>query len=185
MVRSIAGLVAAAVFAIPGAGALAAQEHQAPANAPSRAALAAANEPGSRMLVKGRVVREDGQTPIANASIYVYQTDASGRYAPGNARDDMNPRLKAYLRSDASGRYEFTTIRPGSYPGTNNPGHIHYVVSAPGFEQRVTEIVFEGDTIPPQFRQQASNPLGGVAIVEVVARNGVGEVTFDVRVRSR
>jgi protocatechuate 3,4-dioxygenase beta subunit len=186
MRTAIGSLAAGAALAYCAALPLTAQEHEAPPNAPSRVEVADRAEPGARMLVRGRVVREDGQTPIAGASIYVYQTDATGRYAPGNARDDMNPRLKAYLRSDASGRYEFSTVRPGSYPGTTNPGHIHYVVSAPGYERRITEIVFEGDTlIPPQFRQQASSPLGGVAIVQVVERNGVQETAFDVRLRGR
>lgn len=61
--------------------------------------------------------------------------------------------------------YAFTTIRPGSYPNSRNPGYVHFEVSATGAAPRVYEIVFEGDPfISPAFREQARAPFGGVAI---------------------
>jgi protocatechuate 3,4-dioxygenase beta subunit len=45
---------------------------------------------------------------------------------------NRDPRLTGLLRSDVAGRYSFRTIRPGSYPGTQVPQHIHYEVAAPG-----------------------------------------------------
>jgi protocatechuate 3,4-dioxygenase beta subunit len=91
--------------------------------------------------------------------------------------------LRGYLRTDAQGRYEFRTIRPGSYPGTRNPGHIHYHVNATGYAERVFEIVFEGDTlIPDQWKRDAINPQSGVAIVRLEkgadARRGVQNITL-------
>jgi protocatechuate 3,4-dioxygenase, beta subunit len=38
----------------------------------------------------------------------------------------------ALLRTHWEGRYSFRTIRPGSYPGTRVPQHIHYEVTAEG-----------------------------------------------------
>lgn len=118
-------------------------------------------------------------------SIYVYQTDAAGIYNPANPRDSDHPRLNGHLRTDARGRFSYTTVRPGSYPGTRNPGHIHYHVNAPGFAERVFEIVFEGDSlIPEQWRRDAANPLAAVAIVRLTAgANGAlaGEHTVALR----
>lgn len=158
--------------------------HQAPADAPSTITIAGAAEPGTRLTVSGRVVgRED--RPVAGASIYVYHTDAKGEYVPNSNGGSDRPRLFAYLRSDRQGRYSFTTIRPGSYPGSRNPGHIHFEVVAPGHQNRIYEIVFEGDPfISAQFREEARQPLGGVAIV--TTREGEGgrlEVSHDIRVR--
>ncbi len=160
--------------------------HEAPANAPSRAALTTASEPGTRLSVSGRVVTPDGKA-IGGASIYVYQTDAKGEYVPGTSGGSDRPRLFAYLRSDANGRYAFTTVRPGSYPGTSNPGHIHYEVVPPGHQPRVYEIVFEGDpVIPEQFRSQARAPFGSVAIVTTRTNaDGSLQVEHDIRVQSR
>ena len=138
----------------------------APDNAPSRVVVTPANEPGESLMISGVVYAADGRTPLANASIYVYQTDARGYYAPDDARASDNPRLRAYMRTDKNGRYEFRTIRPGSYPGSRNPGHVHYHVNAPNHRERVFEIVFEGDPfIPEQWKQEAQRPGSGVAIV--------------------
>ena len=130
----LCGPVAAAVQSI----------HEAPANAPSTARLTPPNEPGDRLTVSGVVVGADG-APIRGASLYVFQTDHEGYYGVKPATDNRNPRLKAFLRSDAKGAWSFETIRPGSYPGSNVPAHIHFEVSAPGFAPKIFEIVFEGD----------------------------------------
>jgi protocatechuate 3,4-dioxygenase, beta subunit len=118
--------------------------HQAPADAPSTGRLAPASEPGERLTVSGVVVDEKG-TPLPGASLYVYQTDREGYYGVKPASDNRNPRLKLFLRAGAGGAWSFETIRPGSYPGSRIPGHIHFEVEATGRRPRVFEIVFEGD----------------------------------------
>jgi protocatechuate 3,4-dioxygenase beta subunit len=118
--------------------------HEAPADAPSSGHVASAGEPGERLTVSGVVVGPDA-APIRGASIYVYQTDREGYYDIKPASDNRNPRLKLFLRSGADGTWSFETIRPGSYPGSRVPAHIHFEVSARGFAPRIFEIVFEGD----------------------------------------
>jgi protocatechuate 3,4-dioxygenase beta subunit len=161
--------------------------HQAPANAPAQVTIADAAEPGTRITVSGRVVGADDR-PLANASLYVYHTDANGEYVPGASGGGSDrPRLFAYLRSDGEGRYSFATIRPGSYPNSRNPGHIHFEVVASGHDTRVYEIVFENDPfISESFRTQAQEPFGGVVIVTPsTAAGGALEVAHDVRLRAR
>jgi protocatechuate 3,4-dioxygenase beta subunit len=178
----ILGLVAtSAAFAL-NAGAQ--SVHTAPTDASSRVTIAGTDEPGTRLTVSGRVLGQDGQ-PLAGASIYVYHTDANGEYIPGSSGGSDRPRLFAYLRSDGQGRYAFTTIRPGSYPNSRNPGHVHFEVSAPGAQPRVYEIVFEGDPfIPSAFRDQARAPFGGVAIVTPRASGNTLAVDHDVLLRT-
>ncbi|MGH9900569.1 MAG: hypothetical protein ACRD68_01880 [Pyrinomonadaceae bacterium] len=110
-----------------------------------KAVLVSDAEPGEALIVSGKVYAADGDRPLAKASVYVYQTDARGYYGAGESNDSRNPRLRATMRTDAEGRYEFRTIKPGPYPGGGVPAHIHYVVSAPGHREKVFEIVFEGD----------------------------------------
>jgi protocatechuate 3,4-dioxygenase, beta subunit len=112
--------------------------------APSKITIASKDEPGERLIVSGRVFGPDGKSPLPGVSLYVYHTDAKGYYTPG-ANDNQNPRLRGYLRTDAQGEYEYTTIKPASYPNSRVPAHIHYVVTATGYKERIFEIVFEDD----------------------------------------
>lgn len=153
-------------------------------NAPARITIASQEEPGQRLVVAGRVLGQDGGTPLAGASVYVYHTDAKGYYTPGT-NDNRNPRLRGYLRTDAQGRYEFTTIKPGSYPNSRVPAHIHYVVAAAGYKERVFEIVFEGDPfLDDRVRAEAYKEGSGFSLVKLEKDDRGGwRVTQDVMLR--
>lgn len=141
--KLILGLMLTATLAQGAAG-----PPQAAQGAPSVARLTEEAEPGERLVVSGRVYHQDGR-PAASVSLYVYQTDKDGIYSkPVN--DSRTPRLKAFLRTDSEGRYEFHTIKPGSYPDTRNPAHIHYHVNALGYPEKIFEIVFEDDPLVDQ-----------------------------------
>jgi protocatechuate 3,4-dioxygenase beta subunit len=154
----------------------------APASAPSSGEVAPAGEPGERLEVKGVVYAADGRTPVPNASLYVYQTDARGHYRPDDAMGNQNPRLMLLLRADAGGRYSFRTIRPGSYLGTRVPQHIHYEVAAPGHATRIFEIVFEQDALmTDEIRGKAAQPGSIYSLRRIEpGPGGVGQVTQDV-----
>ncbi len=106
--------------------------------------------------MSGVVVSGDG-APVRSASMYVYQTDREGYYGVKPASDNRNPRLKVFLRSGDDGTWSFETIRPGSYPGSRVPGHIHFQVAAPGFASRIFEIVFEGDPFVTSAMQNSAD----------------------------
>jgi protocatechuate 3,4-dioxygenase beta subunit len=126
------------------AGIAAQTAHEAPANAPSTGRVTPSGEPGQALTVSGVVVGPD-DAPIAGASLYIYQTDHEGYYGVKPQSDNRNPRLKLFLRTDARGAYAFETIKPGSYPNSRIPAHIHFEVTAPGRAQHIFEIVFTGD----------------------------------------
>ena len=126
-------------------------KYVAPKNAPSTIAVAAREEPGERLIVTGQVT--DGTKPLPGVSIYVFHTDANGRYTTDGGNRDENARLHGAMRSDANGRYRYDTIRPGNYPGGTSPAHVHYVVRAPGYKSRMFEIWFEDDPVLAALRQ--------------------------------
>ena len=144
--------------------------------------MASPGEAGERLEVSGVVYAAHGRTPIPRASVYVYQTDARGYYRPDDAMGNRNPRLMALLRTDGQGRYSYGTIRPGSYPGTRVPQHIHYEVAAPGHATRIFEIVFEQDPlVTADVRSRAKEPGSIFSIRPIVANpGGAGQVTQDV-----
>ena len=106
--------------------------------------LLPAGEPGTPLQVDGRILGPAG--PIANAALYVYQTDATGIYSNAERDDNTKPRLKARFATDAQGRFAFSTIMPGQYPRSGPPAHIHVEVTPPGRAMQQFEVVFEGDS---------------------------------------
>ena len=163
-------LLVAFCAAVIGSLSLAAQAvHEAPAGAPSTGRLGPDAEPGQPLTISGVVVSADG-SPVSDASLYVYQTDHEGYYGVKPASDNRNPRLKLFLRSDARGTWSFSTIKPGSYPNSRVPPHIHFEVSAPGRAPKMFEIVFEGDAfVTPAMRSDPAfsvRPIDGGRVTE-------------------
>ncbi len=153
--RQVSRAAIAIVLALTAVSAAAQSIHEAPATAPSAGRVAPQGEPGQPLQISGVVVGADG-APISGASIYVYQTDREGYYGVKPVSDNRNPRLKLLLRSDAKGTWSFDTIKPGSYPDSRAPAHIHFEVSAAGRAPNIFEIVFEGD--PFVTAEMARNP---------------------------
>src|SRR6201987_2364946 len=102
----------------------------------------------------GRVLDLDGK-PIAGALLDVWQAQTSGLYDSQDTNlHEMHMRGK--FRTDAEGRYLVRTVRPVHYPIPSDgpvgamlratgrhpwrPAHIHFVVSADGYEPVTTHI---------------------------------------------
>jgi len=84
--------------------------------------------------ISGTVYKTDGETPASNVILYVYQTDDKGKYPSKTNSKGWERRhgyLRGWMKTDASGNYEFYTSRPASYPSTNIPQHIHITVREP------------------------------------------------------
>jgi protocatechuate 3,4-dioxygenase beta subunit len=99
------------------------------------------------LIIVGTVFGEDC-TPLENASLEVWQTNAAGEYGPGHGTDDMRCcYLMGEVRTDSSGHYQLITVKPGHYKGQESPppAHIHVSLSHPDAEPAQTEIVFSGD----------------------------------------
>jgi protocatechuate 3,4-dioxygenase beta subunit len=111
---------------------------------------------GERIIVAGRVLDED-RRPVSGALVEVWQANAAGRY--WHAKDDhpapLDPNFTGAGRTitDAEGRYQFTTIKPGAYPWRNHhnawrPAHIHFSLFGTEFRTRlVTQMYFPGDPL--------------------------------------
>ncbi len=156
-----------------------------PAHLSSRARIAPKSEPGAPMIVVGRVFNPKGQ-PQPGIVIYAYQTNRKGIYPESPAVRDFETRrqgtLRAWVKTDASGRYAFDTIRPGSYPADDIPQHIHFHVIEPGCSTYyVDDIMFTDDPklTPKQIRRIAKN-RGGNGISAPLKKDGVWYVTRDI-----
>lgn len=119
---------------------------------PHAITIAGIDEPGERMVLRGRVFESDGETPAPGVLMYVYHTDARGIYRT----DDEGLRgnglrhgpLRGWLRTDETGRYEISTIRPGVYPSRIEAAHVHVTLTPEGGEEDwVESFFFEGDEL--------------------------------------
>jgi len=76
---------------------------------------------GERVTVEGRMVDGDGK-PVSDAVVEIWQANAQGKYAhPDDTQD--KPVAAAFrgfgrIPTDAQGGFRFTTIKPGSVPGS-------------------------------------------------------------------
>lgn len=137
-----------------------------PATLASTARIGTANEPGEKMRIEG-VVTNQAQQPMAGVVVYAYQTNQRGIYPTDDrARGKASHRhgtLRAWAMTDAVGRYTFETIRPGGYPGTDLPEHLHMHIIEPNrCTYYIDDIMFLDDArLTPKARKQLTAGRGG------------------------
>lgn len=143
---AVVGAVRAATTSQPSAARATLADHLESAPAPGSTAVAChADEPGERLLLDIEVVDAAGK-PATGVTIVAYNTDAAGLYNPRDSLTSV-PRIRATVVSDARGRCQVLTVRPGAYPDASDPAHIHFeALSAPGNTSYRT-VWFEGDPL--------------------------------------
>lgn len=108
--------------------------------------LATDADKGERMVISGTVYAPDGKTPAPNTLIYLYHTDIYGHYGNRDKGEPRHGRYRGWMLTDAKGRYEFTSIRPASYPDSTIAAHVHMTMTTTALrETSVDSILFEGD----------------------------------------
>jgi protocatechuate 3,4-dioxygenase beta subunit len=145
--------------------------------------LAGDEEPGEPMVVSGTVYRADGKTPVKGAVVYTYHTDTRGYYSK-EQRGPSNPRLKGWMKTNADGRYQFRSIRPGPYPEGTMAAHVHFFVTPPGGKEQLFELLFEGDPLLPDDMEERAN-RGGYYLLQRIDRDkeGVWRCAADIILR--
>lgn len=150
---------------------------RAPGGLSSRAQLAAASEPGERMILTGRVVSADGARPVADVVIYAHQTNAAGLYANGTPETEWSRRhgrLRGRVKTGTDGSYTFVTVKPAPYPDRTLPAHIHLFIGEPGHPPYyIDDVVFADEFgVTPGYRK-AQELRGGSGITRL-GRTGSG-----------
>lgn len=115
---------------------------------------------GEPCIVRGRVLGLAGEA-VAGAVIEVWQADDRGNYDV-QYPDLEQHRARGVLISGADGRFHFRTIVAEAYPipvdgpvgdmlrATKRhpwrPAHLHFMITAPGYEKLVTHVFRSGDS---------------------------------------
>lgn len=117
------------------------------------------DEAGDVLILSGTVRSADG-SPVPGAVLDLWHADADCLYS--NVHDGPPAfNLRGRMTADGDGEFEVRTIVPPSYhlprggpveellnaAGWHDwrPGHLHFMVSAEGYESLTTQLYFEGD----------------------------------------
>lgn len=113
------------------------------------------DQKGEPMLVKGRILGIDG-APIAGAKLDVWQANDEGFYDVQQKGIQPDFNLRGVFRTNENGEYWFRGVKPKFYPIPQDgpvgqllnaldrhpyrPAHLHYIISADGYETLTTHI---------------------------------------------
>jgi catechol 1,2-dioxygenase len=127
---------------------------------PFTSTLAPPDLEGIRLIVSGTVYASDKRTPVPGALLEVWHADAQGQY------DHTPPfSLRARMRTDTAGRFEFSTVRPGRVQVGCEflPAHINYLVSYLDYRPLFTSQFFADDSSLAEYP-----PMRPVVITSLV-----------------
>ncbi|SEE67496.1 Protocatechuate 3,4-dioxygenase beta subunit [Rhizobiales bacterium GAS191] len=105
-------------------------------NAPPKHDLAADSPKGERITIAGFVLDARCQ-PVSKAIVQIWHADTKGQY------DNSGYHLRGYQSTDESGRWWFSTIVPGLYPGRTR--HYHVKVQRPFGSLLTTQLYFPAE----------------------------------------
>jgi protocatechuate 3,4-dioxygenase beta subunit len=92
------------------------------------------------------------------------------------------------MRTDAEGRFELHTIRPGRYPGMRIPAHVHFNLWGAGYPVQWTDdLRFDGDSYLSEAMKSESLALGKFRTIRPLSRgkDGVYRCEFNLRLQEK
>lgn len=143
---------------------------------------------GQVIRVTGQVLDDKGQ-PVEGALVDIWQANSYGRYDheddPAAVPDDPNFQGWGMVKTDAEGRYAFTTIKPGSYKVDEHwrrPPHIHYKVSRRGYHDITTQMYFAGETLnkTDSLLQSVAEDARNLLVVDFHEADGISHGRFPI-----
>ena len=114
------------------------------------------------MIISGTVFESDGKTPAPNVLIYFYHTDSDGFYNRKRDGEPLHGHFRGWLLTGANGKYEFSTIKPASYPNRTQAAHVHMTITTKNLkEDSIDSILFEGDKFITEQERNLAGKKGG------------------------
>ena len=163
-------------------GAVDRAQRERPASIGSSSRIAPASEPGTALILRGRIVKSDG-APAAGTIVFAYHTDRNGLYDRREA-GAHSWRLKGWAKADEQGRFTFETMRPGAYPAGHTAAHVHFTAFTPSGERyHAGEERFADDPLVSKRDRDESAKAGELGEVRAVRPEGGTEhVEFTLRI---
>ena len=137
-----------------------------------------------KLKITGTVYQKDGKTPAPNVILYIHHTNENGIYETKGDETGWAKRhgyIRGWVKTTSDGSYTFYTFRPGSYPNTSAPQHIHMTVKEPNTNAYyIDDIMFEDDkNLTDDFKNRLGQ-RGGSGVVLPQMKDGIFVVKRDV-----
>jgi protocatechuate 3,4-dioxygenase beta subunit len=151
------------------------------------ARIASASEPGTRLVLEGRLFGPDCRALSKGYALDVWQADDAGNYYDAWR---SSYRLRGKVLTDSLGRYRLETILPGRYGDSAGirPAHLHCRMLTPGGNVLLTtQLYFAGDPYLGQADYctrdrtcNSSDPLRALVLRDAWVSGKAGKkATFD------
>jgi len=127
----------------------------------------AAGKIGAPLVVSGTVRTEDCE-PVEGATLYVWQTNGTGRYGPRDGDRDRCCWLSATVLTGADGRYELDTVMPEGYDAASP--HIHMMAGHADLAGINTELLFGSAGAPDVVVMPVREAEDGLAELDIVLK---------------
>ena len=148
-------------------------------DSPVRTNLVIPNDPGTKLLLSGKIKHDDCVTPFKKAKVEIWHCSSKGEY--DNSTNEFRYRGTTY--TDDEGKYFFNTILPVPYGignGVSRPAHYHLMITAENYQPLITQLYFAGDEYLSKD-PSSSSPTAKRRILEVqTLPDKTKKVLFDV-----
>ncbi|WP_170113238.1 hypothetical protein [Ahniella affigens] len=153
-----------------------------PSELSSEARIAPADAAGDPMQISG-VVRDQVGNPVPGVIVYAYSTNSAGIYPEDTANHTRHGAYRGWVKTGDDGSFLMHTIRPGHYPKTDIPEHVHMHVIEPGCgTYYVDDMVFLDDPLLTEKEKLAreKRPRGGQGMIRAMLLMGTWYAIRDI-----
>ncbi|WP_100611617.1 hypothetical protein [Confluentibacter lentus] len=135
-----------------------------------------------KLKITGTIYHSDGVTPAKDVILYIFQPDDKGNYEM--KRDANRKRYvhhRAWIKTDADGKYTFYTFMPGKLLRTKELKQIHRIIKEPGKpEQELAPFFFNDDPLFPELTL-ACQAEAAMSMLRINEKDGMFEATKDIK----
>ena len=164
--------------------------NEAVANKPSEltsfAKMVADDEPGTRLLIRGRVVDPNGD-PAEGVVVHAYHRDNNGFDFGLNDKELTTWRIQGWALTDPQGRFTFDTIKAAPDHMGREGGHIHFTtMSAQYGKQWALKAYFSDDkllTAEQKLLSQKAGEFGPIRDIETTSSGALIHVTLKLKTK--
>ena len=130
-------------------------------------------EKGQQLLITGTVFKLGGKIPAPNVIVYYWQTNTNGYYTPIADMPEeakKHGHIRGWVKTDENGKYAIYTIRPGPYPNSDMPAHIHTSIKEPNIQEEyyIDAFVFDDDKLLNSKKRKEAENRGGSGVLRVL-----------------